>query len=630
MIRSLMCMLCIACGIESVAQIQARTQGPADIPEELLRDCDAVVRLSSTELVYVSPSAATERRQERITILNRAAAHKGYFACMVDKTRRLKSFSGTVTDGQGRIIRKLKRSELKYTEISTNLADDSGYYLLEIHVPTIPYTVTYAYEIDYRDGILAFPTFMPLSDRETSLERGEYKLIVPKDLPVAYKCQHCGEPRKSTEEGRDVYSWALERVPAVRHEPDAPPLIDRIPLVLSVPHDFRFEGTQGSMRDWASFGMWQAGLLRDRNLLPEALRAEVHRRTDSLASPREKVRALYEYMGETTRYVSIQLGIGGLQPMSAEEVFRTKFGDCKALSNYLRAMLRECGIEADYTLIHSRRPRMHRDFASVNQADHVILRVPLPADTLWLECTNPDVPFGYIHTGIAGHDAVAITGGTGEFVTLPAYADTLNRILRHAEITVASDGSAKGHVTERFEAALFESAMAFAKTDARQKNDYLLKRLRIPTAKLDAIACSECKDALPGIEIEYGFSTPQYLNISGSRAFMPLFPFAKRGIFRGKERCCDIYRATGFLEIATVTIRLPENMRAEAMPPSGAYSAPTGDYSFQIDAQNGIVTARFRAVMHAGTYSRDESANYEKLLNAVATAFNANVVLKMD
>ena len=48
--------------------------------------------------------------------------------------------------------------------------------------------------------------------------------------------------------------------------------------------------------------------------------------------------ALYDYLGESTRYVSIQLGIGGRNAQRPERFCKTKFGDCKALSNYMHAM----------------------------------------------------------------------------------------------------------------------------------------------------------------------------------------------------------------------------------------------------------------------------------------------------
>lgn len=417
------------------------------------------------------------------TILNSKAAGKGNFTCYVSPTTSLKSFSGTLSDANGKLIRKLKRGDLKYTEFSAgNLVIDAATYFMEVYAPTRPYTVRYEHELTSKDGILGFPSFLPVTSG-MSLQKGLYTVSVPTGTEFGYKCLNIGEPEKSTADGLDLYRWTLANVRALKYEPARPPLLDLLPVALTAPYDFVYEKTQGSMRDWASYGAWQCSLLEGRDQLPDALKAEVHRRTDHLATPREKVKALYDYMGETTRYVSIQLGIGGQQPSPAAEVFRTKFGDCKALSNYLLAMLKECGIDSDYTIIHTQRRNMYPDFASPNHANHAILRVPLEGETLWLECTNTDVPFGYVHQDIAGHDAIVFRNGTCEFVTLPQYADSLNRMVQQVEITISEDRSAEGHVTERYEVAQYEQMMGFPKKEEKKRADYLLSDLKIPMIK---------------------------------------------------------------------------------------------------------------------------------------------------
>ena len=131
------------------------------------------------------------------------------------------------------------------------------------------------------------------------------------------------------------------------------------------------------------------------------------------------MKAVYDYLAKTTRYVSIQLGIGGLQPITATDVCRTGFGDCKGLSYYAGSMGNELGIPATYTVISSTIERLLPDFSSANQMNHVILQVPLPQDTLWLECTNPQLPFGYVHQDIAGHDALLIQPTGGSIYRLP-------------------------------------------------------------------------------------------------------------------------------------------------------------------------------------------------------------------
>ena len=69
------------------------------------------------------------------------------------------------------------------------------------------------------------------------------------------------------------------------------------------------------MSNWQKYGEWQYRLLDGRDLLTEPFRAKLHELTAHCTTDRDKVKAIYDYLAKTTRYVSIQLGIGGLQPL---------------------------------------------------------------------------------------------------------------------------------------------------------------------------------------------------------------------------------------------------------------------------------------------------------------------------
>src|SRR5574342_1196313 len=105
------------------------------------------------------------------------------------------------------------------------------------------------------------------------------------------------------------------------------------------------------MNSWQDFGKFIYALKQGRDELPPEIKQKVHELTDGIADTKEKINVLYGYMQKNTRYVSIQLGIGGWQPFDAKYVAKKGYGDCKALSNYMYSILKEAGIKSYYAVI---------------------------------------------------------------------------------------------------------------------------------------------------------------------------------------------------------------------------------------------------------------------------------------
>ncbi|MEZ5148898.1 MAG: hypothetical protein R2759_17955 [Bacteroidales bacterium] len=67
--------------------------------------------------------------------------------------------------------------------------------------------------------------------------------------------------------------------------------------------------------------------------------------------------------------------------------------------------------------------------------------VPLANDTLWLECTNQDMPFAYLGTFTDNRRALAITDNGGVLVRTKSYEADSNLICTKATFHVDADGN---------------------------------------------------------------------------------------------------------------------------------------------------------------------------------------------
>ena len=103
-------------------------------------------------------------------------------------------------------------------------------------------------------------------------------------------------------------------------------------------------------------------------------------------------------MQQNTRYISIQLGIGGWQPFDATEVAKQRIWGLQGIVKLYVQSFERSEVSARITpLIHAgeNETYMTDDFP-YNQFNHVILFVPLPKDTDMVECTDQTLPAGYL------------------------------------------------------------------------------------------------------------------------------------------------------------------------------------------------------------------------------------------
>ena len=149
-----------------------------------------------------------------------------------------------------------------------------------------------------------------------------------------------------------------------------------------------------------------------------------------VTNKQEQIKILYHYLQDETRYVNISIKTGGLKPFPAAFVTEKKYGDCKALTNYMKAMLSHIGITSYYSKIFAADAvkNIDKSFPS-QQFNHVILCVPFEKDTIWLDCTSKG-PFNYLGTFTQNRDAYIIKKNSSFFAKTPVlkFKDVLDVI----------------------------------------------------------------------------------------------------------------------------------------------------------------------------------------------------------
>lgn len=607
----------------------------SQIPDSLMQNAQVVVRRTNTLFEYKSEKLGVEKRYYVITVLNRQGEYMANLVTHGDQFRKLKAFSAKLYNADGVLLRKFGKSDIQTVSMNDALASDLKYYYFHCEAPVFPFTVEYEYEMEWKNGIFSFPIFLPQSQYSQALEQGYYELDLPESLSIRFKALN-RMPEKAVikqDKGRKRYMWKVENLKPIVAEKFAPEVSELTPMLYVSPESFVYDRVEGTITDWESYGKWVYGLFYDRNVLPEKAKTEIRKMTEQAESDMEKVAILYNYLAETTRYVSIQLGIGGFQPMPAAEVYETGFGDCKALSFYLKSMLEMIGIPSNYVEIYSdeRNKNLMSDYATFYETNHVILQVPLEKDTLWLECTNPRLPFGFVHNNIAGHDAIEIKESGGRFCTLPDYPDSLNIDKNKAEVMLEVDGSASVKSIHEFKLKAYHDYFGFHALKRNEQLDIIRRNIGLLNAEIKNLQIEENKSACPSLLIAYEWDTELYGNKTGNRLFVPLNPFRSTfNWFKKKERKYDIDLWRGFNQIDSLFIEIPEGYIIESLPAPVSLSEKYGRFkSTYSPCDKGLWVVQSFLLL-TGRYGASEYQDIQKFFEQVNIAYSGKIILRKE
>jgi hypothetical protein len=603
------------------------------IKEELKKDVNAVIREDKMIYQIVAINQAKVYTRYAVTIFNSKGNDFAEKVLLYDKLRKISSIDVAIYDATGNLIKKLKKNEIRDQSAydGSTLYSDNRYKIIDASQSVYPYTVEFEYEVIYNylyqiDGTVIVP------DENVSVENASYQLIFPVSLKPRFKTFNINfEPQKAvTPEGLESLTWNFKDVLPIKFE-RLQPDNSFTPKIVVAPGNFEYSGFKGEMSDWKAYGKWFAALNNGKDMLPGKTRVKVKELTSGQTTNEAKIKALYEYLQSKTRYVNIALGIGDLQPFDATVVDNNGYGDCKALSNYMVALLKEAGIKGYYATVMagSDAPDVVVDFPS-HQANHAIVAVPNGKDTVWLECTSQTNPFGYMGRFTGDRKAMLITDHGGVLVNTPRYTAEQNLQSRVGDVYLENSGDAKAKIKTTYAGLQYETDNldGLLNNQYDEQRKWLQSNTQIPTFDIDNFTVANHKSIIPYADVSVNYTLRKYATVSGKRLFitpnlMNRNTYLPQNI---ESRKTSVVWKFTYTDVDTIRFHIPANIYPEALPEAVNIKNQFGEYqsSITVDAQ-GLTYVR-KIKMNKGEYP---ASSYQELVNffrSVTKADNTKMV----
>jgi transglutaminase-like putative cysteine protease len=602
----------------------------ANIPENLKKDAVVVIRNEESFFDVKGLGAARMDYKVAMTILNKAGEEYSEMAEVYDKFSSIYNIKATLYDVAGKKVKDYKSSDIKDQSLISDFSifEDNRLKLLKFVSVNYPYTIEYSYSQDY-NGLLSFPSWRDLKGFGISVEKSAYTIQKGKNYKMRYLTSRNLQTDSVINGEKVQYKWKSANVAAVASEPLSTGTDNLAAWVKASPNQFEYDGSSGNFDNWQNFGSWLYNLNQGGNKLPEATKLMVQNLIKDAKTPKEKIRILYNHLQQNTRYVSVQLGIGGFRPILAEKVAQVNYGDCKALSNYMKALLNEAGIASNLIVIGNDMPSLNPDYSSMGQANHMILCVPIAKDTTFLECTSQYQPMGFVGYSNSDRNVLMVTENGGKLVHTPAYAARENYQIRKTKIKLAEDGTADSEIKSTYANAQFEENFSMTLMEPFDVRKKIIEDSPIPVAELISYKYLQADKTVPVLTEEINFKTNPILTKGGDKLFLVVNQINRRESVPLKVENRKTYFAVpfGYNDDDEINYILPKGYNVEFIPKDITINSEFGSYTAKFSVKDNQIVYNRTQTMNNKKYPPEKYGEYVDFYKKIYQADKQKAIL---
>ncbi len=366
----------------------------------------------------------------------------------------------------------------------------------------------------------------------------ELTVSIPAASKVKLKTEPGYDAAIKEADGRRIYTWKTAKLKRDADEDEKEKEKAEEEVEEKDPDEIRPQVQLTTFQSWDEVGQWYAALQKDRIVFDDKIKIKAEEIIKGRATEKEKITALYEYVAQNFRYVSLSLGQGRYQPHAATDVMSNQYGDCKDKHTLLASMLAATGRRAYPVLINSAR-KLDVDIPSPGQFDHVITAIPIGEETLWADTTAEIAPAGLLSPRLRNKKALMVPiSGPARLETTPADPPFLSSELVTMEGTVDDLGkvTARGRMVLHGDSEMYMRYMfrRTPKSDWKSLGFYLGMAGGLSGEVTDIKATDPANLEKP-FEVEFNVSRKDFLDWSSKKLKVPLpFPPFSLNNFYGR------------------------------------------------------------------------------------------------
>jgi tetratricopeptide (TPR) repeat protein/transglutaminase-like putative cysteine protease len=428
----------------------------------------------------------------------------------------------------------------------------------------------------------------------------EYVLITPKVRAFYFNEPKVpGLVKKVEEKGNErIFKYTAENVAPLEPEPAMPPLAESLGHV-----------HVSTYKSWDDMGRWYWGLVKDQFIADDEVRRRTLEITKGLTDEKAKVRAVYDFVVQKTRYVALEFGIHGFKPYRCAQIFARGFGDCKDKATLIVTMLKELGIPATIVIL---RTGLKGDFetspASLAPFDHAIAYVP--SLDWYLDGTAEFVGSNELPSMDRGALAIQINEGKPKLVHLPEPKASESLASKRVEAAVNADGSAQ--IDWKVEVAGSSAASWRARYHAKATQKQRVQEdlaSELPGLDVQSVSANDLDDVEHKVEIKAKAKAPSFARRDGETRTVSLG--AKEHLVRSyaplSGRRQDIRIPALSTQENETVVKLPQGAKILGAPHAAEATTPYGH--FKVETETNGTTVRLKTTV-AITKSRIPASEY--------------------